>query len=58
MVGGVLVVFKRTRLMLEDIDLIVKEEIWRGHQALKLVKAKETTLEWDIPTRMGINVTR
>lgn len=36
--------------MLEDIDLIVKEEIWPGHQALKLVKAKETTinnpLEW------------
>lgn len=50
MVGGVFVIFKRTRLMLEDIDLIVKEEIWPGHQALKLVKAKETTinnpLEW------------
>lgn len=36
--------------MLEDINLIVKEEIWRGHQALKLAKVKETTinnpLEW------------
>lgn len=43
-------VFKRTRLMLEDIHLILRDEIWPGHQDLKLVKAMEQTinnsLEW------------
>lgn len=50
MVGGIFVVFKRTRLMLEDIDLMLRDDIWPGHQDLKLVKAMEPTtnnsLEW------------